>query len=215
MSEIFLVAFAPKIKLQPIVSGDRSFFFYPGLLVTKSSWLYIQILSPDWSRISNICQEVKNWWSEKLWVRRNEKNIRAKCKHFKKKDRVKRMKCKERLLDLIINDHPEIHFQSWGRRQNTGAWVYGLWRIRGCDWRGVCGSVAVKAKRELAKSVKGSSRVRPGFRTSVGKVVVSSGYNKYRLRKQTFWVPISIPLCCGCVIWTTYLNSLVSISFSI
>lgn len=46
--------------------------------------------------------------------------------------------------------------------------------------------MAVKAKRELAKSVKGSSRVRPGFCTSVGKVVVSSGYNKYRLRKQTF-----------------------------
>lgn len=31
--EIFLVAFAPKVKLQPTVSGDRS-FFYPGLLMT-------------------------------------------------------------------------------------------------------------------------------------------------------------------------------------
>lgn len=29
------------------------------------------------------------------------------------------MKYKERVLDLIINDHPEIHFQSYGAEGRT------------------------------------------------------------------------------------------------
>ena len=66
-------------------------------------------------------------------------SAKKKFKSFKKEDRVKRIKCKIRLLDLITNDHSEINFiqcQTEGRIQGPEFVVY---EELECDQRGIRG----------------------------------------------------------------------------